>query len=241
MKKLLSLIMLGIVVCLCGCIGEVSYQTKFIGNCTSTEFRQEPVNDGTVIYTLNAGDAVSFERDVKNGFSKVAYEGVTGYVLSTCLVDEQPTASAPSTAKAESAPTKAPEKKKVQPPSSSADVEGYIANYIRPMYNDINNNINSYNKTTSGSVTDWSDGYGLVKREYQKGADGYDLARQYYYDSSKGKMIFAFMFDGNKEHRLYFDLDSNLIRYIDDSGRVHEGNMHDVAYHYAARAMEEAY
>ncbi|MBR2716527.1 MAG: hypothetical protein IKD79_02170, partial [Oscillospiraceae bacterium] len=45
-----------------------------------------------------------------------------------------------------------------------------------------------------------------------KGTDGWDYSRDYTFHN--GRLVFAFIFDGTEEHRLYFK-DDHMIRYID--------------------------
>ncbi len=240
MKKVFLCIVLAFVLCTCGCKQEISYVTKYVGNCETTELKEEPVNSSTTICFLNAGEAVSYHKDVENGYSKVAFGGYEGYILSTNIVDKKIETKVSSSSPSNISDQKDGADKKTETPQKSDSVEEFIAKYTRPMYNYINSNIDSFSKSTSGNATVWSDNNGIVKKEYPNGADGYEMARQYYYDSNNGNMIFAFFFDGSNEQRLYFDGNS-LIRYIDNSGTVYDNPQHDVAFHYATQAMNEAY
>ena len=88
MKKTISMILLlvmAMLFCLTGCQKTVAYTTKYITNCEMAEFRQEASNAATILQYLDYGEAVSFEEDVANGYAKVVYQGVTGYVLSSML------------------------------------------------------------------------------------------------------------------------------------------------------------
>lgn len=221
MKKFLLYATIVFIIFLLGCDKEVVYQTRYIDNCISTELRQEPSNGSTVLDDLKYGEIVSYEKDVKNGYSKVVYEGITGYVLSTMLSEEKPVENNINT----------PEEISVKTDNYTNNydylitdfedeyVENHISTYIRPLYNYINENINLCSKKSSGSLTSWYDNGRLCKKELVQGAENYDMSRQYYYDVNNGKMVFAFVFKGTQEHRLYFK-DGKLIRYIDENGII---------------------
>jgi len=120
-----------------------------------------------------------------------------------------------------------------------SDVEEHITTFIRPLYNLINENLHSYEKQTYGEATMWSDDVYCVKKEYPAGANGSEYARQYYYKGPEGELVFAFVFKGNEEHRLYFK-DGKLSRYIDASGAVVNNPSSPEALAMAEKAMEEA-
>ena len=221
MKKFLLYATIVFIIFLLGCDKEVVYQTRYIDNCISTELRQEPSNGSTVLDDLKYGEIVSYEKDVKNGYSKVVYEGITGYVLSTMLSEEKPVENNINTPEEISVKTDNYTKKYDYLITDFEDeyVENHISTYIRPLYNYINENINLCSKKSSGSLTSWYDNGRLCKKELVQGAENYDMSRQYYYDVNNGKMVFAFVFKGTQEHRLYFK-DGKLIRYIDENGII---------------------
>ena len=221
MKKFLLYATIVFIIFLIGCDKEVVYQTRYIDNCISTELRQEPSNGSTVLDDLKYGEIVSYEKDVKNGYSKVVYEGITGYVLSTMLSEEKPVENNINTPEEISVKTDNYTNKYDYLITDFEDeyVENHISTYIRPLYNYINENINLCSKKSSGSLTSWYDNGRLCKKELVQGAENYDMSRQYYYDVNNGKMVFAFVFKGTQEHRLYFK-DGKLIRYIDENGII---------------------
>ncbi len=243
MKKILLCVVLGILMCLCGCAKEVNYTTKYIVNCTSAEFRQEPSNAATILNYLMYGEIVSFEKDVENGYSKVIHNGVTGYVLSTFLADYKPSENASVTHES-SAPKQSNESSNdygyLISNQNENSIEEYISTFVRPLYNQTNDNIDMYSKSTSGSATIWSDSMGLVKKELSLGAENYNMSREYYYDSSSGKMVFAFIYKGSEEYRLYFK-DNKLVRYIDDAGNIVNNPASTEALKMASYAINEAY
>lgn len=220
MKKILLYATIVFIIFLLGCDKEVVYQTRYIDNCISTELRQEPSNGSTVLDDLKYGEIVSYEKDVKNGYSKVVYEGITGYVLSTMLSEEKPVENNINTPEEISVKDNYTNKYDYLITDFEDEyVENHISTYIRPLYNYINENINLCSKKSSGSLTSWYDNGRLCKKELVQGAENYDMSRQYYYDVNNGKMVFAFVFKGTQEHRLYFK-DGKLIRYIDENGII---------------------
>ncbi len=68
------------------------------------------------------------------------------------------------------------------------------------------------------------------------GTDGWNYSREYYYHD--GKLVFAFMFNGGEEHRLYFK-DDHMIRYIDENHTVYDYGALDPFASWAERALEE--
>lgn len=64
-------------------------------------FHEDPSNNSDILAILPKGEVLSYEKNVQNGYSKVVYNGTTGYVLSTYLSTEKP---------AEQAPTQQPQK-----------------------------------------------------------------------------------------------------------------------------------
>lgn len=243
MKKTVVCIALGLILCLCGCGKEVHYVTKYITNGSSVEFRQTPSNASTILYELSYGDSVSFESDVENGYSKVIHDGVTGYVLSTCLSAEMPETEHIEIPD----PTPVPQQKEPADPyaylrsnQNEDDIEAYITNFVRPLYNEINDNADMYTTKASGAATLWLDSNGCVKKELHQGEDNYNMSRQYYYDTNSGDMVFAFVFQGTQEHRLYFQ-DDKLVRYIDETGVIINNPTSEKALKMADHAIGEAY
>ena len=105
------------------------------------------------------------------------------------------------------------------PKMSEVEAEEYIEVFVRPAYNSINESEGYYEKTENDGVTVWKSGSQVMKKEIPAGVGGHDVSRQYYYDPESGELIFAFMFRGTEEHRLYFK-SGVLFRYIDASGEI---------------------
>lgn len=75
------------------------------------------------------------------------------------------------------------------------------------------------------------------KRVLSNGTDGWNYSREYYYHA--GQLVFAFIYDGTEEHRLYFK-DGHMIRYIDEHHTVFDFGALDPFSSWAERALEEA-
>lgn len=72
----------------------------------------------------------------------------------------------------------------------------------------------------------------------EKGTDGWNYKREYYYHD--GKLIFAFLYDKEEEHRLYYK-DDTMIRYIDDLEEIHDYDETQYFYAWEKRVLKEAY
>lgn len=78
----------------------------------------------------------------------------------------------------------------------------------------------------------------VEKITIEKGTDGWDYSREYYYYD--GKLFFAFVYDGTEEHRLYFK-DDIMIRYVDEYDHVFNyGNIEQFS-EWEERVITEAY
>ena len=75
------------------------------------------------------------------------------------------------------------------------------------------------------------------KQVLSKGTDGWNYSREYYYHA--GQLVFAFIYDGTEEHRLYFK-DGHMIRYIDEHHTVYDFGALEPFASWAERALEEA-
>ena len=69
------------------------------------------------------------------------------------------------------------------------------------------------------------------------GADGWEYGREYRFHN--GRMIFAFIFNGAEEHRLYFK-DGHMIRYIDENHVTFDLGALDPFTEWEARALADA-
>ena len=70
------------------------------------------------------------------------------------------------------------------------------------------------------------------------GTDGWNYSREYTFHD--GKLVFAFIYDGTEEHRLYFK-DDNMIRYIDEYHTTYDFGALGLFDDWANRALQEAY
>lgn len=77
-----------------------------------------------------------------------------------------------------------------------------------------------------------------TKKVIEKGTNDWGYARDYRYHD--GKLIFAFVFDGTEEHRLYFK-DDHMIRYIDENGTVYDYPDSEAYHEWAEKVLAEAY
>lgn len=118
------------------------------------------------------------------------------------------------------------------------DIDNYINAYIRPLYNEINSNLNNYTITAAKGITYWSNGKGYVKKSFEADANG--MAREYYYNTTDGQIFFAFLFKSNIEHRLYFR-DNKLIRYIGPNGNIDNNPISEEILDMGQSVVDEAY
>ena len=77
-----------------------------------------------------------------------------------------------------------------------------------------------------------------TKKTLEKGENDWEYSRDYRYHN--GKLIFAFVFDGTQEHRLYFKND-HMIRYIDENGTVYDYPDCEAYHEWADKVLDEAY
>lgn len=93
------------------------------------------------------------------------------------------------------------------------DVEEYVVNTVRPRYNEITNNQSLSTSSDSNGKTLYFDQSGILCRiTYPKNYNNVGYERWYYFIPGN-EMVFAFMVNGNEEHRFYY-LNDELIRYI---------------------------
>ncbi len=254
MKRVLVCIMLISALFLCGC-GEkkevaeekVSYTTKYIKEYT--QLKEEPSESAKSIYPLVNGEEVSFEKFVEGGFAKVVHNGVAGYVSSACLSDKKEEEKKPYVSKV---PVEIPE---TEPEleddgyygdysyliayESASSIESYVSTYVRPIYNKITQNESYYKRDITGNITSFYNENGIVRMDVPQGTDDFNLTRKYYFDSN-GDLIFAFVYNGSQEHRLYFKEDK-LVRYIDEDGNTFNNPDQGKGLIIADRALREAY
>ena len=120
------------------------------------------------------------------------------------------------------------------------DIENYIVSFVRPLYIEINNNLSQYSVSTSDGITYWHDGNGCIKQSLQAGTNNYSMAREYYYNTDSGQIVFALVWQDNIEHRLYFRA-NQLIRYIGPDGNIINNPESEQALNMERHILSEAY
>ena len=120
------------------------------------------------------------------------------------------------------------------------NVEEYVSGTIRPIYQSIVNNTELQEVTKSDGVSYYFDNSSVAMVRYPAGTDGDPYERRYFFDTRNDELVFAFIFLGTEEHRMYFYKDS-LIRYIDDQTTVTDNPTDDELLDWAERAIGEAY
>lgn len=268
MKKWLIFILIAASVSMSGCsinvgspdptpvpTNSVAYITKYITNTDKLDMREHPSNDASIICSIEAGTPVSFVEDAENGYSMVVYNGITGYALASYLTLEKPEdkntdtitvtkviPAAPEIAQSDNMPESASVDKysDLRSNRTESEIEDYISSYVRPLYEEINDNLDNYSKTSHGNATYWSDNKGYIKKEYPSGTNNFYMTREYYYDTDSGRIAFAFIYDGETEYRLYFRT-NQLVRYIAPNGQEINNPASDEALELASRVISEAY
>lgn len=119
------------------------------------------------------------------------------------------------------------------------NVEEYVSNVVRPVYNGIESNPD-LEMVTKGETNWYSMGDVAVKLQYPAGAKGTAYERDYYYHPENGELIFAFWFLGQEEYRFYFYKNS-LVRYIGPDGVTVDNPVEGLGLQYASLALAEAY
>lgn len=110
---------------------------------------------------------------------------------------------------------------------------------IRAWYNETQNNLDSYVSfsASDSDITCYKDTE-LSRLDAGKGFDGWNYTRRYYFRN--GSLYFAFIFNGNEEHRLYFKEDQ-LIRYIDENKNTYDYGDTDRFSEWSVPVLKEAY
>ncbi len=240
MKKCLVCVML--VMLLSGCINvktDTTYETRYIVNGDNVKLREKDKNSGEVITRINYGEAVSYIKDAKNGYAKVVYNGETGYVPAVNLSEEKPVKETEWEMETVFVEDSEEHIKAVEVTiMTDADIEEYVKYVVRPIYYEINEDIDSFKKMTDMEKTLWYDGNNCVKKEFNAGTNSWDITRQYYYDNDK--LLFAFIFEKGTEYRLYFK-DDRLVRFIDTDGAVYNNPGNLAVIDMAENVLKECY
>ena len=119
------------------------------------------------------------------------------------------------------------------------NVEEYVVNTVRPIYYGITENPH-LTPVIEGEKTWYYEGDSIVRLQYNAGANGVPYERNYYYNSQNEEMVFAFVFLGQEEYRLYFYKNS-LVRYIGPDGAVVDNPVESAFLEQAEQAVFEAY
>ena len=210
----------------------VEYVTKYVTNIDKLDMRENPSNEASIICSIGKNSPVSFVEDSQNGYSKVVYNGVTGYALASYLTQQAPEPADEAVAAINTVQSDGSVQSKPAPPPannggtssiisnrSDSEIEYYITSYVRPLYNEVNSNLDNYTASVSNGVKYWHDGKGYIKKEFQPSVNNYGYTREYYYDTDSGRIAFAFIYSGTTEYRLYFRT-NQLVRFIPPGGDV---------------------
>ena len=262
MKKIITIILASVMVvsALAGCSPEtanpteapVEYVTKYVTNTDKLDIREQPSNDASIICSIYKNAPVSFVEDSQNGYSKVVYNGVTGYALASYLTKQEPEPADEAAAAMNTVQSNDSVHTKPAPPvnngstssiisnRSDSEIEDYITSYVRPLYNEVNSNLNSYSASVSNGVKYWHDGKGYIKKEFPSSVNNYGYTREYYYDTDSGRIAFAFVYSGTTEYRLYFRT-NQLVRFIAPNGDVMNNPKSNEALAMGEYVISEAY
>ena len=101
---------------------------------------------------------------------------------------------------------------------SDIDVESEVAT-IRDYYYTTQNNLGSYMLEEHQNLTMYHEAGYPVKIFVKSGYNDWDYTREYFYHDQE--LYFAFVYNNNEQHRLYFK-DGIMIRYIDENGNTYD-------------------
>lgn len=120
------------------------------------------------------------------------------------------------------------------------EIESYILSYVRPLYKEVQSNLDNYSTSNSNGITYWHDGKGYIKKKLNAGVNNYNYNREYYYDTDSVRIAFAFIYIDSAEYRLYFRT-NQLIRYIGSDGIVENNPVSREALNMGNHVISEAY
>lgn len=104
------------------------------------------------------------------------------------------------------------------------DVESEVAT-IRDYYYTTQNNLGNYMLEEHQNLTMYHEAGYPVKIFIKSGYNDWDYTREYFYHDQE--LYFAFVYNNNEQHRLYFK-DGIMIRYIDENGNTFDyGNLNE--------------
>ncbi len=105
-----------------------------------------------------------------------------------------------------------------------SDVEGRVQD-IRDLYYKTQNNLDSLSTVQTGDrITQYHNDKSELVRIDVLPDEKSNYTRYYYFDDNK--LYFAFIFDGEKEHRFYFH-DDMLFRWIDETGTIYDNDFNN--------------
>lgn len=267
MKKIIAIMLTSVILvsALSGCSRDkaepavtevpIEYVTKYVTNIEKLDVREQPSNGASIICSIDKNSPVSFVEDSHNGYSKVVYNGVTGYALSSYLTKQEPVpeyANENTTSVNDVQGNDYVQKRSAQTSEnnnrtysiisnrSESEIEDYIVSYVRPLYNEVNSNLNNYTASVSNGVKYWHDGKGYIKKVLSPSVNNYAFAREYYYDTDSGRIAFAFVYNDAAEYRLYFRT-NQLVRFIYPDGSVVNNPKNDEALRMGEYVLSEAY
>lgn len=120
--------------------------------------------------------------------------------------------------------------------SEDIDVELEVEK-IRDYYSTTQNSLNSYMIEQWVGVTLYLRNRDTVKVFIISGYDDWDYAREYFYHD--GELYFAFVYNDNEQHKLYFK-DGIMIRYIDENGNTYDYGSLDAYSDWADKVKAES-
>lgn len=116
------------------------------------------------------------------------------------------------------------------------DIEAEVLQ-IREWYYGLEDNLDNLESGQASGIKCYYDAGVPVKIVVEKGQDGWDYTREYYYHD--GKFYFAFVYNGAEEHRLYFK-EKEMIRYIDENGDTYDYGSNDNYSDWKEKVLKEA-
>lgn len=116
------------------------------------------------------------------------------------------------------------------------NVESEVAT-IRDYYYTTQNNLGNYMLEEHPSLTMYHEAGFPVKIFAKSGYNDWDYTREYFYHDEE--LYFAFVYNNNEQHRLYFK-DGIMIRYIDENGNTYDYGSLDAYSDWADKVKNES-
>ncbi len=118
----------------------------------------------------------------------------------------------------------------------NVDVESEVAT-IRDYYYATQNNLGNYMLEEHQNLTMYHEAGYPVKIFIKSGYNDWDYTREYFYHDQE--LYFAFVYNNNEQHRLYFK-DGIMIRYIDENGNTYDYGSLDAYSDWADKVKNES-